>query len=315
MEARHNLPLDVLRFLFEFSASTSFESAKVLSLTSKEVQLWADPYIFEFAQGSHDYTSTASGIPLLERLYMSNASSRIVRARNYVRAVAWERFVLQESIVEKALEYFPNLIHICLWVNLFPLRHQNDDSQRLRFEITQMYPSLRRVTTRLADISRIPQNAFGSPFWMSITHLQVNYAISVSSIDSPFQLPLFVTMSSLTHLALSCLNQYCELNDDLAVSRVKETFPSSLTLCLLSLVAPPGVDRSHWLANLVTVSRKVDERIVMWSLVSKDKTDEIVVTNGGLTYGSWRKLQNELPTYWEAGETVLKRRQERVCAA
>ncbi|KAH8828963.1 hypothetical protein DL96DRAFT_1596110 [Flagelloscypha sp. PMI_526] len=173
-----------------------------------------------------------------------------------------------------------------------------------------MYPSLRRITTSLDYLFNVPQNAFGPPFWMTITHLQVNYYTEISSGNSPFQRPLFTTMSSLTHLALSSMNKQNEFNADLALSRVKETFPSSLTLCLLSLVAPPDVDRSHWLAEMVTVSRNVDERIVMWSLVSKDKTDEIVATNGGVTFQGWRRLQDELPTPWEAGEMVLKRKQE-----
>ncbi|KAH8828958.1 hypothetical protein DL96DRAFT_1708131 [Flagelloscypha sp. PMI_526] len=313
MEASYNLPLDVLRLLFEFSASTSLESAKALSLTSKEVQLWTDPCIFETVY-SFDNSSGTSWRSPLEQLCMSNASPRIVRARNYVRAVAWEDFVPQVSSVEKALEYFPNLIQICLWDNLFPFRTQNESPHSHQFEITQMYPPLRRVTTCLDYRSNVPQNAFGSPFWMTITHLQVNYYGTVSSDDSPFQQPLFATMSSLTHLALSAMNQHSEPNADLALSLVKESFPPSLRVCLLALGAPSGVDHSYWLAEMVRASQKIDERLIMWSFVEEDSLDEIVVTSGIPTFEAWGQVLNKGQTYWEAGEMVLKRRQERIHA-
>ncbi|KAH8806901.1 hypothetical protein DL96DRAFT_1686098 [Flagelloscypha sp. PMI_526] len=241
---------------------------------------------------------------------MSNASPRIILARNYVRAIAWKHFVPQVSSVEIALKYFPNLKQICLWNNLFPF-HQGH-----RFDIIQNYPSLRRVITCLEYQSNIPQNAFGTPFWMSITHLQVNYYAPITSSSSPFQRPLFATMPSLTHLALSGMRGNCSEPDvDLAFSYVRESFPPSLTLCLLSLVAPTGVDRSHRLTEMVTASGKTDERIVVWSFIPDDNSDEIVVTNGGFTYAAWCKARGEIESYWEAGETILKRRQERVRAA
>ncbi|KAH8814430.1 hypothetical protein DL96DRAFT_1820633 [Flagelloscypha sp. PMI_526] len=162
----------------------------------------------------------------------------------------------------------------------------------------------------------MPQNAFGTPFWMSITHLQVNYYAPITSSSSPFQRPLFAMMSSLTHLALSGMrNKYSEPDVDLAFSYVRESFPPSLTLCLLSLVAPTGVDRSRWLTEMVTARGKTDEKIIVWSFIPEVNSDEIVVTNGGFTYATWCKARGEIESYWEAGEAVLKRRQERIRAA
>ncbi|KAH8828961.1 hypothetical protein DL96DRAFT_1020999 [Flagelloscypha sp. PMI_526] len=335
MEANRDLPLDVLQLLFEFSASASFESAKALSLVSKDVQLWSvtscahigahsftvpsfcrtDPYIFKFVQGYCDDYSEASRTCLLRQLYVSTASPRIALARNHVRTISWKGFVPKMSYIEQALEYLPNIIYVYLWANLFPFFRQHDDPKKSpRFEIIRYYPSLRRVATSIDFQSTVPPNAFGSPFWIAITHLQLSIYTAVSSSESSFRRPLFATMPSLTHLAIAYTTGTSEPDTDFALSRVKETFPTSLRLCLLAFVAPEDVDRSHWLAEMVSASRKIDERIVMWYFLPEDDTDEIVVTNGGVTFETWCKYREELRTHWEAGEIVVKRRREQICA-
>ncbi|KAH8828965.1 hypothetical protein DL96DRAFT_1021009 [Flagelloscypha sp. PMI_526] len=257
MEVSHHLPLDILRLLLEFSAATNLESARVLSLVSKDVQLWADPYVFQVVRGPRKNNSDESSSTLLARMCRSDASPRLVLARNYVHTAAWKENVKQKFYIKQALEHFPNMTQFCLWGNIFPFRPEHDTSNTRPFEITQGYPSVRRVATCILYQSTVPPNAFGSPFWMTITHLQVNYYAAVSSVGSPFYLPLFATMTSLTHLALPAFAGESEPNADLALSLVKETFPPSLILCLLSLVAPERVDRNNWLAGMITASRRL----------------------------------------------------------
>ncbi|KAH8814745.1 hypothetical protein DL96DRAFT_1684985 [Flagelloscypha sp. PMI_526] len=313
MKASHNLPLDILRLLLEFSASAWLESAKALSLVSREVQGWTDPHFFQIVEGSFLFGEYR--ISLLDRMCMSDASPRLVLARNYVRAAAWRNFVPQQSYIKQALDHFPNLVQLCLWNNVFPFEPKNGSWSSLQpFEITQKYPSLRRVATCLNDLLNVPQNAFGSPFWTTVTHLHLTYSHAISSRHSPFELPLFVTMPSLTHIALSTiLGGRNERNVDLAFSRVTATLPPSLKLCLLYITPPQNEPRRPWLARMVITSHEFDERIVMWSMTPEDNTDELVGTSVDDNFRAWcgAQLEDGAHTYWEMGEAVLKKRQER----
>ncbi|KAH8828898.1 hypothetical protein DL96DRAFT_1595904 [Flagelloscypha sp. PMI_526] len=314
MEENHNLPHDILRLLFEYSASTSTGSAKMLSLVSKEVQGWTDPYLFKTIQELGDTYSGISATSVLGRMLMTDASPRIVLARNYVRALAWRKFIPNLSYIRQALESFPNLTQLCLWGSLFPSHARGSNDRLFSFAVTQNYPSLRRVATCIESPSNISSNSFGSPFWMNITHLQVKYSRTISSSVSALELPLFTNMSSLTHLSLLCTAGGSEANTDLAFSRVRNNFPPSLILCLLDLKAPLDVDRKHWLDEMASSSFKVDKRIVMWSSVLEDDADEVVVSDGSDGFQAWCEFQDGLQTFWEKGESVLKRRQDRLGA-
>ncbi|KAH8828893.1 hypothetical protein DL96DRAFT_1595886 [Flagelloscypha sp. PMI_526] len=313
MEVSRSLPLDILRLLFEFSASTSFNSALALSLVSKEVQRWTDPYLFETVQKTGENYSGIPETSLLGQLFMSNASPRIVVARSYVRTLAWDKFVPQDSYVKKALDIFPNLVQLCLWGNIFP--YQPQDSFSRHFEITQTHTSLRRIATCLHNRSKAPPNGFGSPFWMNITHLQIRYLDAVSSSESAFQVPLFTSMSSLTHLALSPFASENDPDADLAFSRAKASFPPSLILCLLALkssrvVAPMSI--RSWLSEMTDACLKIDERIVMWWTIPKDDVDESAVVKSRDSFQEWCRVQDGAQTYWDMGEAILKRRREQL---
>ncbi|KAH8828867.1 hypothetical protein DL96DRAFT_1595828 [Flagelloscypha sp. PMI_526] len=311
MATSHNLPLDILRLLFEYSASTSVESAKTLSLVSKKIQLWTDPHLFQIIQGLGVNLSGKYRISLPDRMCMSDASPRICLARHYVRAIEWKENVPKLSYIEQALDSFPNLVQFCLGNNIFPHRPRHLDPSK-HFVITRNYPSLRRVATSLYAQPHLPLNAFESPFWMNITHLQVTCFRAMSEPDSPFQHLLFVNMPSLTHLALLSAYYRDERVDvDLALSLVKQTFPSSLILCLLSLLTPEGISQGSWLVEMVNVSIKVDKRIVIWSVDSEDNPAEVVVTKDPSQ--EWRGVQDGVQTFWEKGEAILKRRKERSC--
>ncbi|KAH8823395.1 hypothetical protein DL96DRAFT_1713811 [Flagelloscypha sp. PMI_526] len=309
MKTINNLPLDVLRLLFEYAASSSLESAQTLSLVSKEVQFWTDPHLFHTVQRkSHDGDYR---LCLLDQMCLPEASTRLVQARNYVRIAAWEDFA-PHSNIKRALEKCPNIIQLCLWGNVFPF--EPNDSGYHPFEITQSYPSLRRVATNIDDLENIPPSGFSCPFWMTITHLQVNYYSAVSSPETPFQVPLFAAMTSLTHLAFFPSNSGAqrELDYNVALSRIKNTFPPSLILCLLSLMAPQDVAHENWLVHIVKTSRNVDHRIVLWSWSPEDNADEVVVTNEDDAYQVWCGVQDGVQTFWEMGEAILEKRKERV---
>ncbi|KAH8828925.1 hypothetical protein DL96DRAFT_1708097 [Flagelloscypha sp. PMI_526] len=315
MGASHRLPLDILRLLLEFSASANIESARALSLVSKEVQQWTDPHLFQTVKGlglrySGDRMPDAT---LLERVCMSDASPRLIRARKHVHTVAWERNVPHKSSIEPVLKYFPHLVQLCLWSNIFPYRQSQFGSQREHFEITRSYPSLRRLATCIYSLLNISPNAFGSPFWMTITHLHVRYFIAISSQGSPLQLPLFATMKSLTHLALSPVSGEGEDDSNLAFSRVGGAFPLSLNVCLLGMRAPINVDREQWFSELVAIGLQVDERIVLWSVFPVDYTDGQLVPNRNDSdnFQAWCGVPDGVQTFWEMAEAIVKKRQER----
>ncbi|KAH8828921.1 hypothetical protein DL96DRAFT_1595974, partial [Flagelloscypha sp. PMI_526] len=286
--------------IFELSASTWRESAQALSLVSKEVQRWTDPYLFQIVKCR--FYSGEYSISLLDRVCMPDAPPRLVLARNYVRAIAWRSRVDKRSYIELALGKFPNLAQLCLWTNFFPARadYQGGLSPSGSFLIDQKYPSLRRVATCMDTLLFLPPNAFRSPFWMSITHLHINYYRAISSQNSPFRMPL---------LSPSTDNQN-ETNFDLAFSRVTATLPPSLKLCLLAL-PPPRKPRIPWIKEMVDTSQNFDERIVMWVMFPVNNMDELVGTERADNFRAWCGVQDGAYTYWEMGEAVLKKRQER----
>ncbi|KAH8814508.1 hypothetical protein DL96DRAFT_1623974 [Flagelloscypha sp. PMI_526] len=248
-------------------------------------------------------------------MIMFDASPRLILARHHVRAVAWRERVWTATSLRQVLDNFPNISQLCLWNNLFPF-----DPEQLgpgeRSEITQHYPALKRVATSLSARLYLPQSAFRSPFWMTITHLQVNYYMNgFSSKLSPFELPLFTSISSLSHLALLDMDIFGEDDLDLAFSRVKQTFPPLLFMCLLALM-PRFKRQDHWFADskVISMSRKVDERIVMVSSPDEDNSDDIVVVQCKDNFPEWFAIQDGAQTLWEKGETVLKRRRERLAA-
>ncbi|KAH8823394.1 hypothetical protein DL96DRAFT_1617455 [Flagelloscypha sp. PMI_526] len=304
----NNLPLDVLRLLFEYAASSNLESAQALSLVSNEVQLWTDPHLFHTVKRkSHQGPYR---ICLVDRMCLPDASSRLVQARNYVRVAAWEDFAPFSSIKE-ALENCPNIVQLCLWGNVFPF--QPNDSSYPSFEIIQSYPSLRRVATHVNDVSHIPPSAFSSPFWMTITHLQLNYYDAISSSVTAFQVPLFTTMTALTHLAFFATDHgaHKELDYNQALSRIRDSFSPSLTLCLLSLMAPRDASRDTWLVEMVRTCRKVDDRIVLWLMAPEDSVDDVVITKSGDAFQAWCGVQDGVRTFWEIGEDILKKRSQK----
>ncbi|KAH8828919.1 hypothetical protein DL96DRAFT_1595972 [Flagelloscypha sp. PMI_526] len=295
MEVSRNLPLDILRLLLEYSASTRFESARVLSLVSKEVQSWTDPHFFQTVNAL--FYSGKYAISSLDRMCMPDASPRLVLARNYVRAVAWRSYVPKPFYVKQALENFPDLAQVCIWSTVFPFQPEDTSSQSsLRpFVITQMYPPLRRVATCIDGLSTVPPNAFGSPFWTTVTHLHLNYYRALSLPDSPFQQAFFN-----------------EDDFELAFTRVTANLPPSLKLCLLALTPSRDSLRRPWLAKMVTISQNFDKRIVMWSRMFVDNSDELVGTSDEDNFQAWCKFQDGAHTYWEMGEDVLKKRRGRL---
>ncbi|KAH8828918.1 hypothetical protein DL96DRAFT_1679452 [Flagelloscypha sp. PMI_526] len=278
MEASHNLPLDILRLLLEFSASASIKSAKALSLVSKEVQAWTDPHLFQIVKGR--FIDLKYRISLLDRMCMSDASPRLVLARNYVRAVAWRRF--QDS--------------------------SSQSSEELSV-IIQKYLALRRVAICIDSGLNVTPDAFESPFWTTVTHLYLNSYRPISSPRSSFQQCLFVTMPSLMHLALYVIVGPGEIDAELAFSRVTQTFPLSLKLCLFGFYHPRTGNKQPLITEMASISQKFDERIVMWSMIPEDNSDEVVGVSVDDSFQAWGVVQDEVQTFWQMGEAVLKKKQ------
>ncbi|KAH8828929.1 hypothetical protein DL96DRAFT_1595991, partial [Flagelloscypha sp. PMI_526] len=308
-------------------------NAQALSLVSKEVQCWlvascahfsthtrlifqphtscrTDPHLFKIVHGCGNGRGTRYWTSLVDQICSPDASPRLILARHYVRAVTWKTGVKATSDLQRALDHFPNLVQFCLWGTAFPFQSWSYPSPNEYFEVTKVYPSMRRIATCTFDISNLPPNAFESPFWMSITHLQVNHYDPISSSESPFQLPLFITMSSLTHLALTFGDANSEPDADLAFSRVRGTFPPSLILCLVALTAPQDIDPGSWITEMVHASLRVDERIVIWSEVPEGNVEEMVISTVRDTFYVWCGVQDGVQTFWELGESVLRRRRE-----
>ncbi|KAH8828888.1 hypothetical protein DL96DRAFT_1595869 [Flagelloscypha sp. PMI_526] len=147
---------------------------------------------------------------------------------------------------------------------------------------------------------------------MTITHLQVRFVTPISSSESAFQLPLFISMKSLTHLALSSLGDEEEPDANLAFSRAQGTFPPSLILCLLALTPSGSSSLKHWFADMTDACLKVDERMVMWCMNREGDVDEIPVVRSNDSFQDWCRVTDGVQTFWDLGDAVLKRRRERV---
>ncbi|KAH8828931.1 hypothetical protein DL96DRAFT_1595994 [Flagelloscypha sp. PMI_526] len=242
---------------------------------------------------------------------MSDASPRLILARNYVHAIAWRRTVRKQSNIEKILLHFPNLVQICFWRNIFPRQPNLSAPRNECDEIPQTHPSLRRVSTCIFSERHVPRNTFGSPFWMAVTHLQLRYFLPMSSPDSPFQSPLLVDMPSLTHLALPAKGGSSEIDTNLALSRVRDSFPQSLILCLLALREPLDTHGEDWVMEMANAGLKVDRRIVIWSESCQVHSSDMVVTHDD-NFQEWCGLHDGVQTLWDKGEAILKRRDLRI---
>ncbi|KAH8828892.1 hypothetical protein DL96DRAFT_1595883 [Flagelloscypha sp. PMI_526] len=272
-----------------------------------------DPHLFEIVQ-EYKHRPLVSKSLLLDQAimsYASHASPRIVLARNYVRVITLGHMPA-EYYIQQALQILPSLIQIYLLSDLFPYHREPPSSQA--FDFTWSHPSLRKISTAIGDRGSIPPNGFNSPFWMTITHLQLTYVSEISSSGSAFQLPLFVSMPSLTHLALSYMGVGVEPDDSLAFSRVRKSFPPSLILCLLGLRSFWIIESRHQLVGMTDTFSDVDERIVLWWTNPKYDVDEMVVVNRTDSFEGSCRVQGRVPTFWEMGEAVLKRRRERLGA-
>jgi hypothetical protein len=113
-------------------------------------------------------------------------------------------------------------------------------------------------------------------------------------------------MPSLTHLSLPAKGSDSERDTNLALSRVRDSFPPSLVLCLLALKAPFGASEEDWILEMINTSIKVDKRIVMCSEHLQASTDEMVVAPD--SFEAWCGVRDGEQTIWEIGEAILEKR-------
>ncbi|KAH8822145.1 hypothetical protein DL96DRAFT_344188 [Flagelloscypha sp. PMI_526] len=306
----YNLPFDIIRVIFEFSASAHTTGALALTLVSREVQSWSDPHLFKFLvdseKGSRAFQS-------LEDMSSDGASPRLIRAREYVRAVAHRFRVWKVSFLQQYLALLPNIQRLYLWLIPFPNKEHDE-----MFNFSQVHPSLREVSILLPDAYDLAHNAFSRPFWSKITHLQVSPQSPLSYAASPFAVAsLFAGMSSLTHLVIED-RILRDVDANTAVSRVVASLPASRELCLLPVFQPPQpficvADGRTW--NRI-IQGTMSDRIVVWwdgsiDFVPPKPTEDLVhMDSNSLLRYWWDPRDGEL-TFWERGEAILKKRRVR----
>ncbi|KAH8798440.1 hypothetical protein DL96DRAFT_1720560 [Flagelloscypha sp. PMI_526] len=324
MLALEDLPNDIQRLLFGFAASATRIAALSLSLVSKEVQSWrgsffeigsyvhllyrTDPQLFRFLHCSARgwfQDSLVEGI--LVDLCSPTASPRLVRARDYVRVIACRNHMSDATQIGKWLATFPYLTQIALGSTMLP-PHPDEP----HFDFDQSYPYLKRIY--LGNLGphkhflppSIHIGGFVTPFWKTITHLQVCSESVACSAYSPFSSPLFSTMPNLTHLAVIVRRSSPE-ETPFALTRIRASFPPSLQLCILGMV-----DWSYHNPDFTTldifyqvVAGTFDHRLIWWP---QEMNMAMTNSNGREAFALWCGMPDGKPTIWDLGEDTLKKR-------
>ncbi|KAH8831749.1 hypothetical protein DL96DRAFT_1588888 [Flagelloscypha sp. PMI_526] len=298
---------DILRLLFEFSASCNQGIASNLSLVSREAQLWVDPYLFRFlGQGTkHDSQRI---LRLLDDMYKADASSRLVRARSYVRGIVfgtWEAGHRYQNL-DLFLKSLPNLVNLCVWGNYLPEFFRSDIALK-----DVIPPRLRRVHTCSATLASLPDRKLDYPLWRQITHLQLHLDHEICDDYSPFSEPLLNTMHNLTHLAISSGDSSSAMEPEsdiaLTVSRAKASFPATLQLCLLSL--PPKLISQQTFPRIDSLRLGEVPEVVLWSMpYYKAEFILDIDSRGPEVFSVWSGAPDGMLTFWEAGSEIQRQR-------
>ncbi|KAH8825846.1 hypothetical protein DL96DRAFT_1610076 [Flagelloscypha sp. PMI_526] len=261
------VPLDVLRVLFEHAASADHTTACTLSLVSHEIQSWTDPLMFRFLNSHKDHVL----VPIFKNMCGPTPSPRLLRARSYVRGIAWNS---ENYLAEMA-----------------------DDPWS--FDFLHSFPSLHRVRTGIWSTTLFPVKSLENPFWMSITHFHVDLQVPISSLESPFaREKLFSHMIKLTHLAIRAPKYNVEKNLEEAC----------LHLCLWQItfkdrLVPIDIPSIRKLAN---GSR--DERIVLWDCMHLVLDVEMVISTPDDIAEVWSGCRDGFETYWQKAEAIVQKR-------
>ncbi|KAH8798438.1 hypothetical protein DL96DRAFT_1720558 [Flagelloscypha sp. PMI_526] len=166
-------------------------------------------------------------------------SPRLRLARQHVRILTWKPWDSESTFrnLPHYLNNLPNLVELCFWENFLP---EFITLPGLDFET--VYPKLKRIHTGSWTLQGLPPKGFDYPFWSTVTHLQIHPQFALHTETSAFTLPLFVSMKSLTHLAIGEPVTYSRIEEgernvalDTTINRVLACFPPSLQLCLLSI--------------------------------------------------------------------------------
>ncbi|KAH8823524.1 hypothetical protein DL96DRAFT_278004 [Flagelloscypha sp. PMI_526] len=319
MPAMIQFPLSVLQLLVSFSASCDIPTARALSLVSDNFQRWADIYLFSSL--SETNCTEKSLVQLLDQMCNESASPRLIRAKQYVRSLAWlplpgpsNPFV---SKIPRYLPHFPNLVQLCVWNGYLPELMARDP--RL-FDPQKSFPNLKRLHTCSFSASTLPRSGFQYPFWSTITHLQLELQYPIHDRESPFIKPLFTSLTQLTHLALGNPGRcFCPDGPERAlkmvISRVQLAFPPSLILCLLNFGKELFADETQTQINAL-LSGETDHRIVLWSMPQFEGDDRVVSveSHGDDAFKVWCDLPDSQVTFWEAGEAVQRKRGAKTCS-
>ncbi|KAH8826088.1 hypothetical protein DL96DRAFT_1607143 [Flagelloscypha sp. PMI_526] len=278
-----DLPVDLAREIIELAAAsdTSRQTARSLSLVSREIQSWSDRFHF---QNLVEDPSGPEEKDFLAHFVSDQPSNRLKRARLYVL-----RFASRRSYDHQGHIGCPNLTSLALWAVELPALFQHPN---------QSLPNLRRLCFSFVygGASAI---SFRSPAFQNVTHMDLG-AWAVEDWPTFWQAGTEL-MGSLTHLVLNGKSARTEERQNL-ISEAMSHMPPALRVLIV-------IVEEETLPDIV--NEQYDPKVVFiveHSSLPSGFGEIRGHVNGGDAFEMWSGEGNENLTYWSVAESVVEDR-------
>ncbi|KAH8831716.1 hypothetical protein DL96DRAFT_1706128 [Flagelloscypha sp. PMI_526] len=287
------LPLDIAQYIFELvAAANSKAQCSILSLVSKEIQIWADPYLFK--------SITNTRHPFFERLISEaplSSCPRLDRRCSLVKYFSAEHQHYEDiQWAMNVMTIFPNLISF-----------HGGYSELKRNNLLSAHPTLRRIGCLGPLVTDVD---FSCAFFQNITHLNLS-AVHSTSWSSLAERNL-ESLKSLMYLRLHAENPLIlkRQRQDLAGA-----IPSSVHVVLVELSQYFSAYQSRFM--LEEFSRmcyccegEMDDRVVFMCHQPMPGPQWIIGVSSSVFWDAdeWTGRIPEEETFWEQGLAIVNAR-------
>ncbi|KAH8826086.1 hypothetical protein DL96DRAFT_1607140 [Flagelloscypha sp. PMI_526] len=269
MAGAASLPVDIARLIVEM-ASRSLYTACSLSLVSKEVQTWSDPFLFcTVVISVTDIVSKEMEL-FMDSFTAPTPTQRLLRARGYVQIVATQQLTDPNKRIPRFLGCCSNLFSFCNWTQV----------------LSSSFFDLHIMSLKWLSLNGwVEPLSFKSPVFQSITHLDLT-GLNFSEWPDIWNANLGF-IPSLTHLLLDASGPSDVISNDV-LSIISSHLTPTIQLVLLSV---KGVTKG-------SITSDHDKRIAIVEMGALNVYEEVWMTFSG-------PLQ-EGEAVWSHAEKLLK---------
>ncbi|KAH8826087.1 hypothetical protein DL96DRAFT_1607142 [Flagelloscypha sp. PMI_526] len=266
-----SIPVEIARLIVQF-ASHSLSTSCSLSLVSRQVQTWSDPFLFCTMIISKTQEVSQKMRTFIDSFVSSVPSDRLCRARRYVQIVATLQFNDPDETLYRFLGCCSHLFSVCVWCHVVP----------------SSFSALHIPTLRWLSLSgwEIPLS-FASPVFQSISHLDLT-GVFFSDWSDIWEANL-AFIPNLSHLLLNASGP-SDIVDGEVLSTISSHLTPSIRLVLLAVKKLPAEARAGG----------YDVRIAMVEVGILNVDEEVWTT--------FSSPLHERETIWSKAETLLLER-------